>query len=337
MSGTMDPGKRSSADIEHEVERTRAGLTETLEELRDRASPGQLFEQALDYAKTSGGAEFTRNLGAAVRDNPLPLLLIGAGIGWLMLGQGNTRSAPQPSHRSGAYDAPRGAGYPGTGWEGEQPGLMDRAGEAVGDAADAVRDATASAYRSVAGAVGTAGEQVRDAAGSASRSLRGGTGQASDYADRTTRAASAYARDAQDQLGRWTDEAGSTAGWVLREQPLVLGALGIALGAAVGALLPGTDAEDRLMGETRDGLAEQAGTLAQEGYAKARETLGGQAEQARDAAGGAAGLAGQAREAMRDAAQTLAANAKAALAETPEPANGPATAPHPDSRPAGLG
>jgi len=354
MSSTTNPDKRSSAEIEHEVERTRAGLTETLEELRDRASPGQLFEQALDYAKTSGGAEFTRNLGAAVRDNPLPLLLIGAGIGWMMLGQGGSNGRAAPRRRSGAYDAPYRDAYPATGWERDEPGMyetgtdkpgmLDRAGDAVGDAAEAVRDAAGSAYRSVAGAVGAAGERIGEAAGSARSSLRGGTGEAShmasDYAGRASRAASGYSRDARDRIGHWADDAESTAGWVLREQPLVLGALGIALGAAVGALLPGTETEDRLMGETRDDLAHQAGAMAQEGYEKVRETASGQAEQAREtASGSAAGLAGQAREAVRDAAQTLAANAKEALAETPEPANRPeGTQPRPETRPAtGLG
>jgi uncharacterized protein YjbJ (UPF0337 family) len=356
MSSTTNPDKRSSAEIEHEVEQTRAGLTETLEELRDRASPGQLFEQALDYARTSGGAEFTRNLGASVRDNPLPLLLIGAGIGWMMLGQGGGHGRAAPRRRTGAYDAPYGGAYPGTGWEREEPGMLDRASEAVGDAvggaADAVRgaarsatDAAGSAYRSVSGAVGAAGERVGEAAGSARSRLRGGSGQAShmasDYADRASRAASGYSRDARDRIGHWADDAESTAGWVLREQPLVLGALGIALGAAVGALLPGTEAEDRMMGETRDDLAGKAGALAQEGYEKARDTVSGQADQARDAAGSAAGLAGQAREAVRGAAQTLAANAKDALAETPEPAKarGPeGTPPRPETRPAtGLG
>src|SRR5829696_4956251 len=100
MSGSSatDPGDRSSAEIEREVESTRARLTGTLEQLRDRATPGQLFEQVLDYAKQSGGTDFARNLAAAVRDNPLPVLLIGAGIGWLMLSdrRGDKAAGDQP-------------------------------------------------------------------------------------------------------------------------------------------------------------------------------------------------------------------------------------------------
>ena len=69
MSGnTTDPGDRSSAEIEREVEGTRAQLNETLGALRDSASPGQLMDKAVDYLRGSGGADFTRNLGEAVRD-----------------------------------------------------------------------------------------------------------------------------------------------------------------------------------------------------------------------------------------------------------------------------
>ena len=89
---TTDPGGRSPETIERDVERTRANLTRTLDELRDRLSPGQVMDQLTEWAKGSGGAEFARNLGAQVRDNPLPILLVGAGIGWLMMSGGGRRT-----------------------------------------------------------------------------------------------------------------------------------------------------------------------------------------------------------------------------------------------------
>ncbi|WP_439596426.1 DUF3618 domain-containing protein [Falsiroseomonas sp.] len=376
MSGT-DPGNRGSAEIEHEVEATRAGLTQTLEELRDRTSPGQLFEQALDYARTSGGAEFTRNLGTAVRDNPLPLLLIGAGIGWLMLGKApgvttpRLRSGAYPAGRqSGAYAAPGSYAVTDRDFRGDAesgPGMLSQAAEAVGDAAGAVRDsvtgaarsaadAAGSAYRSVAGAVGSAGET----AGQAAHDLRGrgeraahaaadyagqARHEAADYADRAYCTAGDYAGAAQDRMGEWVEEAQHSMGSLLRDQPLVLGALGVALGAAVGAMLPRTEAEDRLMGETRDDLAQQAAEMAQQGYAAARDSIGDQAGQARGTATeGVSTMAGQAREAVVGAAHGLAERAKAALAEAPEgeaakPETGAASQPgggvHPGMRPAG--
>src|SRR5688500_14545107 len=89
--------EKTSDQIEREVESSRASVQDTLRQLSDRMSPGQLVDQAFDYMKTSGGNEFASNLGRSVRDNPLPLLLVGAGIGWLMMGG-------QPATRRALHD-----------------------------------------------------------------------------------------------------------------------------------------------------------------------------------------------------------------------------------------
>src|SRR2546425_12690324 len=59
-------------------------LVGTLEELRDRMTPGRVVDQVVDYTRDSPAAEFLRNLGREVRVNPMPLVLIGIGIAWLM-------------------------------------------------------------------------------------------------------------------------------------------------------------------------------------------------------------------------------------------------------------
>jgi uncharacterized protein YjbJ (UPF0337 family) len=359
-TSTTDPGDRSAAEIEREVEATRANLTGTLEELRDRASPGQLFEQAIDYARTSGGAEFARNLGQAVRDNPLPLLLIGAGIGWLMLsgsgggpGGGEARTGggarplalPPPAplgagarHRvygaGGAPSPPPGGASAYRSLE-DGPSLTERASGMAGQAADRIGEAAGGLRDSVAGA-------ADQAAGMAGAAYRGAADAASGAADSIGSAASSAARylsDAGQGAREYAEDLGESArygaGWLLQEQPLVLGAIGVALGAAVGALLPGTETEDRLMGETRDAVADRAQALAQEGYERVRETAGEHLENAKAAVGEAAGQtkdrldqggasvqrAGDAlgdaarglRQAVRDAAQDVAGEAKAAL------------------------
>jgi ElaB/YqjD/DUF883 family membrane-anchored ribosome-binding protein len=66
----------------------------------------------------------------------------------------------------------------------------------------------------------------------------------------------------------------------INEQPLLLGAIGLAIGAALGAAVPPSEAEDRLMGETRDEALRRAKELSRE-----------QAEKARDAAGAIVGAA----------------------------------------------
>ena len=74
----------SSAAIERDVEARRADLRGTLDELRDRMTPGQVLDEAWQFARGSGGGDYVRNLGTSVRNNPLPVALIGAGIAWLM-------------------------------------------------------------------------------------------------------------------------------------------------------------------------------------------------------------------------------------------------------------
>src|SRR5205823_4022836 len=76
--------------VEREAEQTRWQLAGTLEELRDRMTPGRVVDQVVDYTRAGPAAEFLRNLGREVRENPMPLVLIGIGIAWLMAASSRT-------------------------------------------------------------------------------------------------------------------------------------------------------------------------------------------------------------------------------------------------------
>jgi hypothetical protein len=58
----------------------------------------------------------------------------------------------------------------------------------------------------------------------------------------------------------------------LHRQPLVLGAVGLAIGAAIGAALPPSRREDEFMGDTSDQFKQRARSAGQEEYAKAKAT-----------------------------------------------------------------
>ena len=68
----------SARDYEREAEHTRQRLAENLDQLTDRLTPGQVFDEVLTYSRAGGGT-FYRALSNAMRDNPMPSLLIGAG------------------------------------------------------------------------------------------------------------------------------------------------------------------------------------------------------------------------------------------------------------------
>lgn len=71
-------GCSTSRDYEREAEHTRRRLAENLDELSDRLTPGQVFDEMLTYSRAGGGM-FLSTFSNAVRQNPLPSLLIGAG------------------------------------------------------------------------------------------------------------------------------------------------------------------------------------------------------------------------------------------------------------------
>ena len=68
-SGT-DPGSRSAADIERDVQQSRANIEHTLDAIQERLSPGQLVDQAIGYFRGGRGVDFARNLGDFDRSEP---------------------------------------------------------------------------------------------------------------------------------------------------------------------------------------------------------------------------------------------------------------------------
>jgi hypothetical protein len=75
-----------SEQLERKAHQVRTRLTETLEELRAGMTPGQVVDQLAD-------AEFFRNLAREIRENPLPLTLIGAGFAWLIIASSQSSRA----------------------------------------------------------------------------------------------------------------------------------------------------------------------------------------------------------------------------------------------------
>jgi hypothetical protein len=71
-----------------------------------------------------------------------------------------------------------------------------------------------------------------------------------------------------NDLGR---RARQSAQEVFQREPLVLAALGLAVGTAIGAMLPGTSFEDEQLGGYRDKLRDAAGDLIDKGVEGAKE------------------------------------------------------------------
>src|SRR6516165_9002105 len=82
-----------SKQFESEVEEVRWRLQGSLEELRARVTPGAAIDLVIEYARRGPAGEFFRNLGREAQENPMPLVLIGIGIAWLVVAASRSSSA----------------------------------------------------------------------------------------------------------------------------------------------------------------------------------------------------------------------------------------------------
>lgn len=277
----MTMNEQSAGTLESAANETRHELADSVDELRialaRQFNGGDMVETLRHYAVEAGGADFVRNLGQQVRDNPLPVTLVGAGIAWLALSgrrKGVVVSGNGESFRRTA-GSPAASSTAGSSTAGSMSSKASAAAQAVGDTAGSVRDsvsATAHDLRDKAASmrdtVADTAADMRDRAAdigdtisSTAADLREGV---ADFGDRI----SAGAETAQARLGeagQWGAEmardARATVTSAFKEHPVLIGAVGLVLGAAVAALLPTTEAEEELAGEVRDELRAAAGEV----------------------------------------------------------------------------
>jgi gas vesicle protein len=211
----------TSAELQREAEVTRAGLSSTLDELRLSMTRTAITSGATALAKESG-ATLARAVVRRASDNPLAALLFGAGI-MMLFSRGNGQSL--------------------TG------GLVERATRAIkGSAHDAgdvttasVHDASEQVGHTVRDATGQVKQAVQETAGRVEQRVRERTGQVQQKVGEVQEKAR---RLTTETVNRTTDRLTQFA----QAQPILVTALAVAAGAAVGAALPVTETERRYLG-----------------------------------------------------------------------------------------
>lgn len=263
---------KSAAQLEREAEAARARVFDTAETIRGKMTPGQLIDEFAGLFAGGESSAMLHNLKAQVRDNPLPVTLVGAGLAWLMFGNGNLAGASAPSQT-----APRRTGN-------------DHAASAAG-----ITDKVSGAVSSVGSAISGAGESVSDLASNTAGRLSEQAGHLSSTATRLTANAGDLAANAR-----------GAAQDLLQREPLALAAVGLAVGAAIGAMLPHTAVEDQQFGAYGDKLRNSAKDMVDKGLDQAQEVAAETYQSVKDEAdrqGSAQGtLADRARAVGRAAA-----------------------------------
>jgi len=275
--------------LEQQAESNRAAVADTLEELKERLTPGELIDQLLSYSK-DGGNEFLGNLGRQVTANPMPVMLVGAGLAWFLFNKsspstttyaprsysGNGQSYGTPSYGTASTmkKAGNGIGEAASTAADKIGDMASATASGVGDAVHSVGDAASNAYHQAADGVNSAYHQAADGVNAVYHQAADSVNMARDAASNAYYQAAdrlSMAKESAIEMEQKAAAAASSAIAFCKEQPLVLAGLGIAIGAAIGAALPTTEIENELMGDTSDELKETAKEMAVEQIDKAKE------------------------------------------------------------------
>jgi ElaB/YqjD/DUF883 family membrane-anchored ribosome-binding protein len=206
-------------------------MSRNIDELGDRLSPSNLKEEAKSAIKDAAqgavsnvGEQARRTssrLVEIVRDNPLPVIAVGAGVTWLLT-QRNRSDVSGNRMARYAYTGPE--RRQGNGWQ-SGSGIRGRVGGSVSGVKDSVAEAASGVAEHASELKEKAGERIEELGGQA----------------------------------RWqTQRLKTNIEHAAEENPLALAIGAAVVGLALGLLLPGTQREDEIMGSARDQLVDRA-------------------------------------------------------------------------------
>jgi ElaB/YqjD/DUF883 family membrane-anchored ribosome-binding protein len=223
---------REPKAIERQLDATRADMRATLEALERRFSFDRLVDLTVGRIRERG-SEFAGNLTDVATHNPMPLLLTSIGLGWMIL---TSRRGMRESDTTSS----------------SMPGSRERMGD--------IRERAAHASDKVHGAVESTRDTLRQAAESSRETLEQTVDSLRASASRAAEVTREQAESARERMDR-----------VLLEQPLMLGAFGLAAGAIIGALLPTTEHEGRFLGEVRNKVSKNIAEKSRARFESARD------------------------------------------------------------------
>ena len=262
-----------TADVERDIARTRGELALTLAALERRLAARYLAEEGLKMLKDNLGDDYGVNRGLEfVRNNPIPVAMIGLGAAWLIATQ--TEAVDRIARDERIQAARRRVGDLAS-------DLGNRAGEMASSAAQRIGVTGNGVGNGADRPLGHTGNPMIDQSGSM------GSGWMHQVTDR----AQGVVRSARDSGGAVLDRAGESAGRVadqvgdmFERHPLLIGAIGMLAGGLLAALLPSTRVEDEWFGPSRDQLWNRAEKAGEETVSRVRDVAMRAADAAADAA-----------------------------------------------------
>lgn len=258
--------------IEADLNKSRNKLSDTLDALGNKLSPDQIASEVAGMAKEQAiriASNVKNGVTRQVRDNPLPLLLIGAGVALMLYNnrsksESSSLSADDWSHdrryrtiEEARWATPRMPNETDDAYNdrvhdvyASALGLKQKAGEALNEFKARVLSAVDSAKHAAADARDRISGVFSDVAHSASDGARYIRHQAKDGARYVGHKASEVRHVAEDRY---------------QENPLAVGAILLGVGAVIGALSPLSQTEREGLRGVADQAARAGADLADRG------------------------------------------------------------------------
>jgi len=241
----------SSARLEQEASTARAGLSTALDDLKSSVTTTAITNGAMTFAREGSSAVARAAIDRAMA-SPFAAMLIGAGIVMLMAGNDKSSKVGEVAARGNDLLKSAATGLAGV-------------GSGIASAASGAASAASRASGAVADTASSAADRVKGAAHDATSMASGAYDKAKDMAGDL----SEQGRAQVDQAQAMVAEAHGRIEQFAREQPILVAALGVAFGAALGASLPMTRAEQEYMGEA----ARKAGSIGTDIALKVADTV----------------------------------------------------------------
>ena len=289
-AGESDGIEADTKRIRDEIENTRGEMSETIDAIQEKLKPGNIVANATERVKTATtervrdmaetasqatrqamdyGWETADGVVDTARQNPIPLALLGVGAAWWLVSRSKNSTSRDLDDRS--YE--------------ESAGVIERLRRNPVPAALAGIGLTWLASASSE----QNGERPRYSRNEGSR--YGGGNRATGYElneqpDATgaisvvTSRTKEYAADAADSVQRMARQRKNQLQRTMEQNPLLVGASALILGAAVGLAVPESDTENEWMGDARDNVVDRARDMARGAATKVEEAAGSVAEEA---------------------------------------------------------
>lgn len=252
--GSRPNGNGRSREIAADIDRTRESLDRTVDAIVGKLTPSQLLME-LAHVFRSGSSSVVSRVVDTAREHPVPATIVAAGLGMMLWERSERSSAAGPYRLHDEYDE-YDAGRPG----GIQR-VTEKAREATSGVAETLGDVKGTVQEKahhVTEAARESAHHAREAVTEKLHDARETTHQAREAVRERVQGAKEEARHLKESARRQVKQARIGFWQTMDQQPLVVGGIAAALGAAAGLLVPRTARENELMGEASERVRERA-------------------------------------------------------------------------------